>query len=86
LKPIKVPNPDITYEITVTKFYGDIELDCFFQFAHLYNFMVGPRAPIEIAIMKISDIIWSDSTIKFPQPKLQGKIRKIRLPDAFVKG
>jgi len=83
---VDFPNPDKAVEITRSSFYNDKELDWYWQFAHLYNFIVGPRAPSEIIVMQISDIDFDNCTIKFRQPKLNNKIRKIELPEAFIKG
>lgn len=92
IKPIDFPNPDIAYKLTVFDYTKFEELSWskekteYFQFAHLYNFQVGPRAPSEMATAKIGGINWDDCTLKFLQPKLTGKIRKITLPKAFVTG
>ena len=85
-KPIEFPSPDIAYKLTAHEYYKNKELNWFWQFAHLYNLIVGPRAPSEMAIMQIKWIDWDSCTIKFPQPKLRGKIRKIMLPEVFIKG
>lgn len=86
LVPIEFPNPDVANKFTTYKYYNDKEIDWFLQFAHQYNFIVGPRAPSEMAIMKIGDIDWDNCTIKFSQPKLRGKKRKIMLPESFING
>ncbi len=85
-KPVEFPNPDIAYQMTTYDYFDDKELNWFFQFTHLYNLIVGPRAPSELTVMKISDIDFDTCTIKFCQPKLNGKSRKILLPEAFIKG
>jgi len=84
--PIEFPNPDIAYKMTKYNYFNDKDLNYYFQFAHLYNFIIGPRAPSEMAIMKISDIDFDSNTIEFAQPKRHGKIRKIMLPQVFVNG
>lgn len=85
-KPIQFPNPDKAYELTTYDFFDNKELDWYWQFAHLYNFIVEPRSPSEMAIMRIRWIDWDSCTIEFPQPKLHGEIRKIVLPEVFIKG
>lgn len=83
---IEFPNPDIAYKMTKYNYFDNKELNYYFQFAHLYNFIVGPRAPSEMALMKINNIDWDSNTIEFKQPKLHNKARKIMLPEVFVKG
>ena len=85
-KPIEFPNPEEAYRITKCKFYKDDDLTWYWQFAHLYNFLVGPRAPSEMAIMKMKDINWDNNYIKFAQPKRHGEIRRVKLPEVFIKG
>ena len=86
LKPVDFPNPDRAFDITRFDYYKDKEENWFYQFAHTYNFMVGPRAPDEMCVVECNMIDWDDCRITFPQPKRNWKLRSICLEEVFVNG
>ena len=85
-KPIEFPNPDIAFEITRYPYFKDKEENWLYQIIHTYNLIIGPRPPSETALLTLDMIDWDNNSITFPQPKRNGKQRKVYIEEAFMKG
>lgn len=93
-EPDKSNNYDIPFPYVVSKFskfqyFPNIKSynNKLFQTIHFHNWMVGFRAPSELAIMKLDDVnidYEGNGTLSIVQPKRHGTIRKITLPKAIL--
>lgn len=78
----EVPYPYTVSKFSTFKYYPNIKsaVNKFWQSIHFHNFMIGPRAPSELTIMKCSHVNVDgrdNGFLSYPQPKRHGKIRTI---------
>jgi len=84
-----VPYPYIVSKFSTFQYFPNIK--CYnnklFQTLHFHNWMVGYRAPSEIAIMKVDNVQidkQGNGYISITQPKRHGAVRKVILPKSIL--
>ena len=85
----EVPLPYVVNKFSKFQFFPNIKSaeNKFFQTLHFLNFMIGPRAPSELAIMQCSHVHIDErgnGVLSYPQPKRHGKLRTIALSKAIL--
>ncbi len=82
-----IPPPEIVYQmIRYNGYHKDKDVNKLFRYLFLFGFMVGPRPPIEITTMKLSDLHLEAGYIIVHEPKKYGSTRQVYLEESFLTG